>query len=328
MDQNGQLTFSDDPLQTGSNEVFQLIEEGSFLEAVKKLDELMDINPDFPGFVEAYRTARFWDNRRDEIRRLNDGKQTADFLMRQWEEFHNYSEENNVTEHAAFKAAMKYIFFTASKHYTIAFQEQESTADNFDLLLNLGICFITLEEYRSAIETLEYARISYKNSAKLLSLLGESNFHIDERSKSILYFREAFFIDPSDIDLDLLKAQPVLDIIDIIGEKKPDLKVLREWIPIFGFTEDIFNARRNLNSEQIETIRQEIYSLEKNFQTISKEKISDSNIVPRLINKYIWMLDFFYVQKYDSEIIKEIKDRLITIDKDLFGPFFEKADIR
>ena len=326
MEQNGQLTFSDDPLLSSSYEIYQLIEEGGFSEAVLKLDKLMDINPDYPGFVDGYRTARFWNNRKDEIKNLQRGKQTADFLMREWDRFKKYAEENDIVEKAAYKSSMKYIFFTAAENYKIAFQEQESTADNFDLLVSLGICFLTLAEYRQAVETLEYARSSNRNSARLMSLLGEAYYHTDDISKSILFFREAFFINPSEIDTGFLNAKPVLDLIKIVKEKKPDCHDVREWIPIFGFVEDIFYVRRNLNNDQLETIKREIYSLEKSYQTTAKEKISESNIITRLINKYIWMLDYFVSQEYDFESIKEIKSRLIRIDKDIFEPYFQKKE--
>ncbi len=323
MDQNGQLSFSDDPLLIGSNEVYQLIEEGRFTEAIQKLDTFMDVNPDYPGFVEGYRTARFWDNRVNEINKLNSGKQTADFLMREWEIFEKYAKEHKIFEKAAYNAAMKHIFFSASENYKIAFQEQESTADNFDLLLNLGYCFLTLEEYQLAIETLEYARSSYKNSAKLLSILGEAYFNTNDTAKSMLLFKEAFFIDPSEIEMNYIKTKPILDLVQIVREKKSDTSDEREWIPIFGFIEDFFYARRNLNRDQVETIKQEIYNLEKSYQTMTREKSNRSSVLPRLINKYIWMLDYFKNQEQNDQGIKEIESRLKTLDKGLFESFFD-----
>ncbi len=328
MDRNGQLTFSDDPLLTGTNEVHQLIEEGNFREAIKKLDNLMDINPDFPGVAEAYRTAKFWLNRTDEIDNLARGKQTADFLMREWEDFKEYSGNNNMIETRAYVSVMKYIFFNASEHYKIAFKEQESTADNFDLLLNLGMCFLILKEYKASIDTLEYARSSNRNDAKLNSLLGEAYFHTNEISRSLLFFKEAFFIDPSDIDLDPLKSKPIQDLIKITKNKKTGCNDIREFMPIFGFTEDIFYTRRNINTEQMEAIKREIYTLEKNLHLLPGEKAGESNIIPRLINKYIWMLDYFRFQKYDYENIAEIKNRLVQLDKDIFEEYFKAHEIK
>ncbi|MDY6933120.1 MAG: tetratricopeptide repeat protein [Spirochaetota bacterium] len=322
MEQNGQLNFSDDPLLAGSNESFQFLEEGKFLEAVTKLDELMSINPNYPGLGEGYRTARFWNNREKEINNLDQGKQTADFLMIQWMEFENYAEENHMKYSMAYHSAMKYIFFTASEHYKIAFRSQDSSTDNFDLLLNLGICFLILEEYNSAIETLEYARSIHKNSARLLSMLGEAYYHTGEMSKGLLYLKEAFLINPSEIDISALKSKPILELIKIVHSSKPDCNDPREWMPIFGFVKELFNARRQLNRDQVEVLKRDIRSLEKSFQTLSKERIYNSNIIPRLANKYLWMLEYFRYQEYDSTNIKEIKERLIQIDGEIFEIYF------
>ncbi|MFH0977165.1 MAG: hypothetical protein V1874_15405 [Spirochaetota bacterium] len=325
---NGQLTFSDDPLLTGINEVYQFIEEGRFKDAIRQLDNLMDINPDYPGFTEAYRTAKFWSNRTGELSGLSRGKQTADFLMREWEDFKIYAAGNSMIDSTAYLSAMKHIFFNASEHYKIAFKEQESTTDNFDLLLNLGMCFLILGEYKTSIETLEYARSSNRNSARLNSLLGEAYFNSNEITRSLLFFKEAFFINPSEVDLTPLKSKPIQDLIAIVKEKKPDAGDIREWIPVFGFLNDIFYARRNINSEQIEAIKREIYTLEKNLHVLSREKVKESNIIPRIMNKYIWMLDYFRFQNYDYESITEIKNRLVQLDSEIFENYFKEHDLK
>lgn len=219
MDKDGQLTFSDDPLLNGINEVYQFIESGNFAGAVEKLDILMNIDPDYPGLIEGYRTARFWNNREKELNALQDGKDTADFLMKQWKIFEEYAYEKDITKSTSYSAVMKYIFFKASEHYKISFKKQEGNTNNFDLLLNLGDCFLRLKEYKNTVETLEYARNSYKSSARLLSILGEAYYHLQDIPKCLLYFREAFFINPSEIELSMIQAKPIiLEYYNIRGD--------------------------------------------------------------------------------------------------------------
>ncbi|MBN2077523.1 MAG: tetratricopeptide repeat protein, partial [Spirochaetes bacterium] len=196
MDKDGQLTFSDDPILNGINEVYQLVERGDFGRAVEMVDELMDIDADYPGLIEAYRVAKFWQNRQKEIVGLEEGKETAEYLMGQWEVFSEYAEGKGMTASSAFRAAMRFVFFKAADHYQHAFREQQDTSKNFQFLLNLGDCFLRLEEYAKAIETLEFAKSSYRSNARLMAILGEAYFHTGDLPKSILCFREAFFIDP------------------------------------------------------------------------------------------------------------------------------------
>jgi tetratricopeptide (TPR) repeat protein len=325
MDNNGQLTFSDDPLLNESGELYQLISEGNFQEAIKKSDLLMNINPEYPGLIEAYRTAKFWSNREKEIKKTSEGKKTADFLMEEWNSFEDYAAYKDMKSSSAYKSAMRYIFFKAAEQYKIAFQKNEETSNQFDLLINLGGCFLRLKEYKFAIETLEYAMNSYKTNAKLLFILGESYYHIDDIPKCLLYMREAFQIDPSQIDLSLVEAKPIMEIIEAIKNSGKNIRDVREWIPVFGFITDIFYVRRNLNKHQVESLKHEVFNLENSFSRLNSDDIEATNILPRIINKYLWLLDYYDHQNINPENSDQIKGRLVSLDKDLFQEFFKKS---
>ncbi|MCL2155305.1 MAG: hypothetical protein FWH53_06545 [Leptospirales bacterium] len=325
MDDNGQLTFSDDPLLRESAEVYQFISEGNFKEAVKIADQMMNMNPDYPGLVESYRTAKFWSNREKEINTIGEGKRCADFLMKEWKVFEDYASDKDMKSSSAYKSAMRYIFFKASEQYKIAFKFNEETDNNFDLLINLGECFLRLKEYKYAVETLEYAMSSYKSDAKLLFILGESYYHIDDIPKCLLYMREAFQIDPSQIDISLIEAKPILEIIEAVKSSGRNIKDIREWIPVFGSLTDVFYVRRNLNKHQVELLEREVFNLEKNLSILSIDDIDATNIIPRLLNKYLWLFDYYEHQNVNAENSGEIKNRLLSLDKDLFEEFFKKT---
>ncbi len=322
MDKDGQLTFSDDPILNGINEVYQLVERGDFGRAVEMVDELMDIDADYPGLIEAYRVAKFWQNRQKEIVELEEGKETAEYLMGQWEVFSEYAEGKGMTASSSYRAAMRFVFFKAADHYQYAFREQQDTSKNFQFLLNLGDCFLRLEEYGKAIETLEFAKSSYRSNARLMAILGEAYFHTGDLPKSILCFREAFFIDPAEIDLSVLRAKPILDLVEIVHTERPGARDVAEWIPVYGFIHDIFYVKRNLNAHQVETIERDIYNLEVTFQKMNRTQVETSNIMPRLLNKYLWLLDYYTLQNYNFDNITQIRERLLNIDRELFQGHF------
>ncbi|MGQ9843457.1 MAG: tetratricopeptide repeat protein [Spirochaetota bacterium] len=324
MDKNGQLTFYDDPLLQGINEAYALIEAGDFTQAVKKIEDLMTINPDYPGLAEAYRVARFWESRKKAMEELHKGKETADFLMTQWEEFEAFAQSRGLVFATAYQKAMRYVFFCASEHYTIAFNDRENPTDNLQLLMQLGTCFIRLGEYQHTIEALEYARSAYRSNASILSLLAESYYHTGDVPRALLYFREAFLLNPSEIDTQLLSAKPIIEALELVKEHKPDCTDVREWVPVMAHIHDIFYVKRQLNSSQLEAIKKDIIKLEASFQTMNKEKIAQSNVAPRLINRYLWMLDYFEFQQYDQKSLLDIRDRLLAIDKGVFESYFLK----
>ncbi len=325
MDNNGQMTFPDDPLMRESAEIYQLISEGKFGEAIQKSDQLMNLNPDYPGIIEAYRTAKFWANREKAIKKTSEGKKAADFLMEEWNSFEDYASYKEMKSSSAYRSAMKYIFFKAAEHYKLAFQHNEDTNNKFDLLINLGECFLRLKEYKFAIETLEYAMTSYQSNAKLLFILGESYYHLDDIPKCLLYMREAFQIDPSQIDLMLIEAKPIIDIIEVIRDSGRNVRDVREWIPVYGFLTDIFYVRRNLNKHQIESLKREVFNLENSFRRMNSDDIEATNILPRIINKYLWLYDYYEHQIINKENSDQIKNRLLQLEKNLFHEFFKKS---
>ncbi len=324
MDNNGQLTFSDDPVLNQVNESYQLIEKGDFSTALDKINELLDLDPNYPGLIDGYRTAKFWLNRSKDLQNLGDGMEKAEFLMKQWEIFNEYAQSKGMTSSTAFNAIMRHIFFKASDHYRIAFTEQQDTTHDFSFLLNLGICFLRLEEYKSVVDTLEYAKNSYKSNARLLAILGEAYYHLEDIPKSLLYFREAFFADPNEIDLDIIRAKPILEIVGVVQQERSGVPDIREWIPVYGFIHDVFYVRRNLDKHQVDSIQREIYGLERKYQKMSSDQLEESNILPRLVNKYLWLIDYYEFQNYNYDNLSQIRDRLMKLDKSLFKPYFEK----
>jgi len=309
-----------------SEKIFQFIEKGLFNKAVLQLDSLMKLDLNYPGLLTAYRTARFWLNREEKISNLAEGQEMADFLMKEWDLFDKYLAPQDKENSEAYEKAMRFIFFKASENYKIAFQKHENTTKSFDLLLNLGSCFIKIKEYESAIKTLEYARSLYSENAFLLSSLAEAYFQAGDLSKSLLYFREAFFINPSEVDLNKLKADSILTLVATIKEEKEKSSYLKEWIPVYAFALDIFYVRRNINKSLVVNIEKEIYNLEVRYQKMNDLDKKNSKILPRLINLYLWMFDYYEFQNYNFENIAQIRKRLIELDKSIFFDYFNKLD--
>ena len=321
MDKNGQLSFSDDPLLNVNGEIYQLISEGNFKEAIKKLDKLMNLNPDYPGLVDSYRTAKFWHNREKDLKKVEEGKNTADFLMEEWALFDDYAASKNMQSSSAYKSAMKFIFYRASENYKIAFQRNEETGSKLELLINLGECFLRLGEYKFAVETLEHARNSYSANARTMFILGASYYHLDDIPKSLLFFKEAFLTDPSELNLSLIDVKPINDITDIIKKSGRRYRDIREWIPVYGFITDIFYVRRNINKHQLELLKSEVFSLEKNYIKLNSDEIESTNILPRMLNKYLWLLDYYVHQNINFENSGQIRERLLILDRELFEEF-------
>ena len=85
--------------------------------------------------------------------------------------------------------------------------------------------------------------------------------------------------------------------------------------PYTDIINDIFYVKRNLSAHQVETIQKDIYNLEVTYQKMNKGQVEGSNILPRLINKYLWLLDYYTLQSYNFDNVTQIRDRLVNIDR-------------
>jgi predicted solute-binding protein len=126
----------------------------------------------------------------------------------------------------------------------------------------------------------------------------------------------------------LIKAKPLTELIGLVKKEKKDYRDIREWIPIFAFIHDIFYVKGKLSRSQVENIEKEIYTLEINYQKLSSDQAEQTNIIPRLMNKYLWMLDYYEFQNYNFDNLSQIRDRLIALDRGLFEEYFRNPDKR
>jgi len=128
--------------------------------------------------------------------------------------------------------------------------------------------------------------------------------------------------------LDIIFADPIVETIKIINTHKKNIYDIREWIPIYATIANFFFARKKLNKHQISTIEKDAYNLEINYQQMNSEQIENSNVLPRMLNKYIWILDYYEFQEYNFQNVSQVRDRLIKLEPNLFKEFFKNSSKR
>ena len=248
---------------------------------------------------------KFWLARKSKYTEMDDHYKRGIFLLRQWKVFLDFIKD---VEHddKVFSAVKSRVFSQAL--YSFSRFASESRISDAATLFNIGVCYKNMGNYTEAIRNLEMANARRNSDAAVLSELADCYEMISESKAARIFFREAFYIDPQKIDLDSLESTMIHSLIKVVENVGYTDKVLKEWIPIYGVLEGVFDMKRELKPLEIAQLRQAIVTLE---SALNEEENQAINI-PRLINKYMWLIDFYQINGNNSGIIentlKKIRD--------------------
>jgi tetratricopeptide (TPR) repeat protein len=318
MENDGQLTFEDDPLYIKQNRANKLLEEGSFSDAIALFENIIAENAGYPGVPDGIRAARFWIVRANKLKKYSNPYDKARLLLKEWRDFEKYMTKNSVKHGRSTAAIQKYIFSDIIESFTQAYNE--GVAPDTGILIQIGDCFKKLGNFERAIDIFEYTRSFDKEDSSLLSKLGDCYFSIDETSKAKVLFREAFFIDPGLIELDCIES-PFIHMIyakTVQQIRNPDTSIY--WIPVIAEVSRAFNVKREPKKGEIEKLRDEIRKLEAEYSTNKKRR---DYIKPKLINHYFWLIDSLKIVGGSKKEIEESLQRINEIDSEIFSQYME-----
>ncbi len=318
MENDGQLTFEDDPLYIKQNRAHKLLEEGSFSDAIALFENIIGENAGYPGVPDGIRAARFWIGRENKLKKYSNPYGKARLLLKEWRDFEKFMTKNSVKHGRSTAAIQKYIFRDIIESFTQAYNE--GVAPDTGILIQIGDCFKKLGNFERAIDMFEYARSFDKEDPSLLSKLGDCYFSIDETSKAKVLFREAFFIDPGLIELDSIES-PFIHMVyakTVQQISNPDTSIY--WIPVIAEVSRAFNVKREPKKGEIEKLREEIRKLEAEYSTNKKMR---DYIKPKLINHYFWLIDSLKIVGGSKKEIEESLGRINEIDSEIFSQYMK-----
>ncbi len=259
--------------------------------------------------------AGYWKERQAKLQSIEDNFEKGEFLLREFKSFlKNFITVNSITSNHGVKSIEHWIFSTAYVSFK-KYGEVTNNEKNPDILLKQGFCQKVMGNYDLARELLEEAVNLTKNNSSILAQLADVYSLINEEKHSKLFFREAFFIAPQDIDLDSLESVIIKKITEELKYKDYSLNELKEWIPVYGTILGLFSVKKELKPIEVGLLKQSIYSLN-NQLTIGE--IDKGIVVPRLINHYLRLLEFFVSTKGSKTEIEEVLLNIKLLDKKIY----------
>jgi tetratricopeptide (TPR) repeat protein len=313
MENDGQLTFEDDPLFVKQNRAHRHLEEGDFENAIQLFEHILKENPHFPGAHDGTKAAIFWINKKNKLHKYYSAYDRGKHLLKEWREFERYMKKNHVRHGRVTAAVQKYIFSDIIESFAKAYNE--GIVPDTAILAQIGDLFKRLGNYEKAIDTYEYARSFNLEDPALLAKLGDCYFSIDETSKAKVLFREAFFLDPGQIELEQIES-PFIHMLykkTLSTIQNPETAVY--WVPVIAELQGAFNVKREPKKGELEELRKKIKKLEDEYQNNKKKRIY---IEPKLINHYFWLIDTLKILSGSKKEIEQYLQKINQVNPEIF----------
>ncbi len=296
----------DDTINQVLNTACQNLREGAFSEAIDALEKVLEMDVEYPGAASVLKCASFWSERLERELVPRDGFERGETLLAYWKLFLAFEQRlADVPERYLF-AIKQYVFSSALASYLSASAEQEPTDP--DLLLQVGRCCKGIGNYEKAIEHLERANLERKEDAQILAELADCYSLVNETRAAKVFFREAFFIDAQAIDLAGLESPLIARLCGKLRGMGLSGPALNEWVPVWGAIWGVFNVRRELKPLELGKLKQAVYQLEK------EQEVERELLVPRLINRYFWLIDHYLAAGEQRDRIEEVLEKIRDLD--------------
>lgn len=257
----------------------------------------------------AMKCARWWADAMDREKAYPNAFEAGEFIMARWKAFLSFASRQGFQSVRTLSAFKQFAFGVAFERYGSLATDGDSPDP--ELVLRLGKTSKGRGNYEAAMRHLENALALRRDDPAILAELADTCALVDDTQRSKVLFREAFFINPQAIDLDLLEADFIAKLADKAVEYGKSGVELVEWIPIYAETLKVFSVRRELKPVEAGKLKQSMYEMERELDSDGSRR---TILIPRLINKYMWLVDYYRDHKEDKSKIDELLLKIKLLD--------------
>lgn len=298
--------------------VYGLIRSGKITEALRTFEETLRKTFDEESEC-GIKVIKYVLSRINKIKSLGDYHTIADTLVSEWKNTLSWINTNNCGKFSELVDAIRYyIFYVALKYYQTIIENMDANSNvvDVDLMIKVSRCYREIGEIDKCIELLEEVRQYDLYDSSVLANLADAYFEIRDVEASKLFFREAFFWDPQKIDVFDMKSMIIKKLIKVVMDNGYRGEEVNEWIPIYGVIENVFDVRRELSQEEVNLILERVRSMESQYNSNRNWR---NVLEPRLLNSYIWLIDYYFLQVEDYEVARSIGKILQKLSPNIYS---------
>ncbi len=302
----------DNELIKSINRSLELLRYGKFEEALDSFYFILKSNYLNSTAESAVKCCKYWLARMNKINHINESYEKGKSLFNEWKKFENFTKSIKNIQNKVITNIMFFIFNTALD----AFKKdlRKDRLPDFETIFIIALSYKKIGDFKNAIKYFEESIKIQNDSSNIIAQLADCYALIDQEKKAKLLFREAFFLDPSSIELDLLDSNIITYIITKMIESNILKKELVYWLPIYGRILNIFNIFRELIPSEIIKINKEISYIENNYNNQIEK---DNCLKTKLLNCYFWIYDN---NKNKNDLVL-IENKIKNISEEIYITF-------
>jgi tetratricopeptide (TPR) repeat protein len=278
--------------------------------ALRALEEALKIDFEHPEVKYALKCMNFWLDRIKRLEGFPDTYDKGEFLLSQWKSYYSFLDNYGDSFETCQYAVKRFVFSSALQYFQDVLGEGANQHDP-GLLLQVGRCYKGVGNYDFALKYLEQAARFKRDDGETLAELADVNALLEETRAAKALFREAFFTDPQKIDLRAMESELIKRLRDQVAKLGYGGQELLEWLPIYGCLYGVFSVKRELKPVELGRLKQSIFSLE---NEIRSRPDTISLLIPRLINRYFWLIDHYENVREDPGMIEETMLKIKILD--------------
>jgi tetratricopeptide (TPR) repeat protein len=285
--------------------------------ATDLLDRALAADYEHEEVLYSLKCSNFWVERLSRLSSMQNPFERGEYVMGQWKGFMAFSSKLGGDFERARYAFKRFAFSLALQQYRLL-PPEENESHEAELALRMGRCLKGSGDFDSALKCLESAAQARKDDAEVLAELADTYALSGDSRSSKALFREAFYLGAQRIDLDFLESEMIVRLVGRVtglGYSGPELA---EWLPVYACLYGVFNVKRELKAVEAGKLRQSIYQLE---NELKENQGSRAELVPRLINRYFWLIDYYMAVREDRAKIEEILLKIRLLDVSVYKQY-------
>jgi tetratricopeptide (TPR) repeat protein len=294
-------------------QAYDFLKKEDLAAAQESLDAALRMDFDNQEVIFAQKCAGFWLDRVLRAQSMQNQFERGEFLLSQWKSFVGYLKRLDEDYADAVYAFRQYIFSFALRSF-LSIASDAADANEADLSLRIGRCHKGRGEFEIAIKHLESALQARKDDAEILGELADAYAQVNETRTAKALFREAFFLNAQKVDVEALESVLIRRLVDKVSERGFSGQELSEWLPVYGLLLGVMNVKRELRPIEVGKLKQSIYQLENEVKDPGKSR---ALVLPRLLNRYFWLIDHYVASREDRSKIDETLLKIKLLDSSI-----------